>query len=891
MNNTRVEILVGTVWRKLEVPYKAVKYNALINRIGNVDSREISHTNTFSLPMVQQNIDAFELNFFNKKSLAKAFNTKYKSRYYVKDVLFQEGYLIINNTENGTINVNFIDEALDIISKWGSTSYYDLLTLPKYVKPADVQTAIDNLSVDLNINSVVSSLGNINNRDYPLASFPHTLNQIGDKFQVNTNGVTPDNTFNPYQCRPLWNARAFLDIVCESFGYTPIYDPSINNETLTKTYISPKDMTKEKKDTDVDLLTRETYGANNPILYYNPQEEKKSLWFLAKRLFTYQSSDALFYGKTGALPVWWSTIPFSYCIYEPNMRGGAVGLINFKASYDDTFERNEDHFDFDLISVWQSSQPQPAPFVFGTVTTISETTTGGVIDVQVDKSQFTTTPTGSDGVFFGLMFQVKELVLGSKINEMKDIYDQRVTETFIEPNIVTYDKDLQYGGTTVDLAYALPKEPIKKILSGLLEKEGWLIDIDSKSTPKTITFFSYGKYQLERESLNFNNWSKYLLKHNPRQYNSDYGNNYGKLNKIGLGSPYLGNYTTLALTNQGAESKYIDNIDLLSKTFKDVSKIITREHPDDGAYFEYTSKGLGLVEDVESNITHLKQTRFDASTQDGTLTLRNIANVNYAVLPEGVKEWFKIVDNSIKGEFQFLIPHDVISKFDITIPIYVEELGGFWIIEEVAEYVDDVTPVTLKLIKMTDDILSEDVSAPSTPQELGANDIEQTTATIFWTPSIDNRWVIIYEIEVNSGSQDLQTFTTRNLELDITGFVQNETVDFRVRASDLAGNFSDWSSWFDFDTEIDPSAFKPFLMDTAQNTTSAQACLRTPTFSTFYHNGSFTYPSDGDFIFSDRLGTPLAGLRSNRDYIMGNIRTIRVGISGGNVVISSSQDC
>lgn len=125
--STRIEILKGNVWKKLRVrDSRSIKYNALINKIGNTDSREISHTNTFSLPRVFENTDALGINVFSPKELALALNSKFVARYYIEDKLIQVGFLIINNTSRGSINVNFIDGALDI------TENGELLLLKNY---------------------------------------------------------------------------------------------------------------------------------------------------------------------------------------------------------------------------------------------------------------------------------------------------------------------------------------------------------------------------------------------------------------------------------------------------------------------------------------------------------------------------------------------------------------------------------------------------------------------------------------------------------------------------------------------------------------------------------------------------------------------------------------
>jgi hypothetical protein len=78
-----------------------------------------------------------------------------------------------------------------------------------------------------------------------------------------------------------------------------------------------------------------------------------------------------------------------------------------------------------------------------------------------------------------------------------------------------------------------------------------------------------------------------------------------------------------------------------------------------------------------------------------------IANVNYTKLPLGWIDWYSIVDKSVKCIATFLLPIDEIKNLKLSHPIYVEGLGGFYIIEKVEEYVDSVTPVKVKLIKLS----------------------------------------------------------------------------------------------------------------------------------------------------------------------------------------------
>ena len=240
--SNRIEILKGTEWTELYLgDDKAIKYNTLINRVGSMSQREISHSNTFSLPYVYQNIQALGINVFNAGAMARAFNAKYVAKYYVKNRLSQEGFLVINNTDSGSINVNFIDGALSIVESWGSMTYYDLLSSETLNIPEPYKSSLlimKNYNMSKNI--VLSPLLNMTGKDYPIAKFPNNLNAIGDKFQKPSIGERLSDTFNPYQSRPIFNVKALFDIAIETFGYTPFYDDSIDWNKLQQTYLIEK---------------------------------------------------------------------------------------------------------------------------------------------------------------------------------------------------------------------------------------------------------------------------------------------------------------------------------------------------------------------------------------------------------------------------------------------------------------------------------------------------------------------------------------------------------------------------------------------------------------------------------------------------------------------------
>ena len=250
MENTRLEILKDGVYVPLKLrDNQPIRYNNVINKIGKVDVREISHSNTFSIPYVYQNIDALGLNDFNVHLLAVSLNKKYDAKYYKEGILLQVGYIVVNGSNGDSINLNFIDGALELTQIWGSTGYIDLLRSGNPSIPEDYQTAIGRMREYELLNDVVAPhLPLIDNEDYHLALFPNSLNCIGDKFQKYYDDVRPLDTFNPYQSRPIFNAYAFMNIICEAYGYTPIFNDSVDWSIIKKTYMVADGLGKSEQD-------------------------------------------------------------------------------------------------------------------------------------------------------------------------------------------------------------------------------------------------------------------------------------------------------------------------------------------------------------------------------------------------------------------------------------------------------------------------------------------------------------------------------------------------------------------------------------------------------------------------------------------------------------------
>ena len=717
---TRIEILKDGEWRALRLTTSGeVRYNALINSVGDVSTREISHTNTFSLLPLKENIETLGINFFNPSKLAKALNSKYKSRYYVEDKVLQTGYVVINNTKDGQININFIDESLSIIDKWGTTTFKQLIQ-GNYPFPSDYATAIDELrDYDMDQANVLSVLSDVGSRGHKVALFPNNLNTIGDKFQKDDDGIRISNIINPYQSRPIFSTKALFDMATEGFGYTPIYDASVDWSVVDKTYIVNKGQDENKEGSNA-LITTEYTTIGGSTQFYNVGTNFNTYDWISKSMFLYPLSVSV---KPDDVPNFVSVETLGddswmgqNSIFVPNMATSNLGDIIWEAFVSGLAQ--DDPYQVEVKIVWRNTLGANDP----TTRTVKysklgiEPTSpyityndagGGIIKVTINKAIFLAANSPAQETILGDIHEWKEPVgvlvnIGTGNGEQWAgiLGSMRVTETRFPEGVVAFDEYGQYIPTVVDLSHNAPTQTLKQLLIASMHKEGILMNIDAKE--QTVKFFSYGHYETQKEAGNFGVWSDYLQKYNYPNFNTDYGNKFGKINRIGLSSPFQGNTKDIILENQGEDSKYKDFTENYVKLFNDVSNVV--EVPGTITYFEFTHKGFGIVEH-EGVLGNILQGRADGTTQ-GQISVSKVANVNYALLPEGVVEWHRLVDKAVRVSASFLIPVEVMRDIDLTEPIYVEELGGFYIIEKVDEYKDSSKIVIVKLIKLIDNLIT-----------------------------------------------------------------------------------------------------------------------------------------------------------------------------------------
>lgn len=705
MENTRLEILKDGVYVSLKLrDNQPIRYNNVINKIGKVDSREISHSNTFSIPYIFHNINALELNSFNVHDLAVSLNQKYEAKYYKDDTLLRKGFVVVNSTDAGFIRLNFIDSALSLTQKWGSTTYRELLRNPSLPIPSNYKTAITEMQ-DYFLDKALPAphLSNVGGETFPISLFPNSLNCIGDKFQDYFDGVRPDDTFNPYQSRPIFNAYAFLNLVCLAYDYTPVFDSSVDWDIVRKTYMVAEGLEKSEQENGGIVVIPHPFVQMTSPHYIN-------LGF--GDVYDYQVA-MVFTEDTGIAP---NSIPnfpsnplgidlpgdsfFSKrSIFVPDLNEN-VGEIRLKA-----FVPSE-LFQHPVYGVWTNATEGDPPLIREIATTV-DNSTFLFMDVTINKTEFDTPPAGGDQIIG--VYVTSDTT--SLLVDSGGMMSMQAIETYTPPGVVSYDKDtLEFLQENIDLTYAAPKDNITKILSGLMHKEGILMNIDSEN--KEVEFFSYSAYKTKVDSGDFLDWTNYLQEYVNPNYNTKYGNEYAITNKLGLNSPYLGNTVKIILGNQTTSSRYKDFAENYLKHFKDVKKvtsIVNNLVP----YVEYEVSGTSLVE-YDSDLASLVQRNFQKVTQGNLVGLPYIQNVNFTVVPDGVTWWYKLVDSSVRAKPSFLIPINEAKNLDLRKPIYVGQLGGFYILEELEGYQDSSTVVKAKLIKIPDE-LGSDFSGSQTP--------------------------------------------------------------------------------------------------------------------------------------------------------------------------------
>lgn len=714
MDTSRLEIQRGGEWKALDLKqFTSIKYNKVINKIGKVGTREISHSNTFSLPISHNNTGILGLNSFNYNELALALNRKSVARYFINDKVTQVGFVIINNMDNNSININFIDGALDIVDKWGEISFLDFLQSSNLTFPTDYATALDEMrEYSMNKSIVLPHLTDVGTRGYSVGLFPNNLNCIGEKWQVDLTGERMAwGTFNPYQSRTIWNTKAFLDLIIETYGYTPTYDVSVDWDNIEKTYFTSTDALKNEEGGQETSVSNSFVGFRSTLVYdsklYGSQPPQSPYQYF--NVFQFSGSQAR---KPNTIPNWSPPLTGGFyntnwdyedtnCIYVPQINNSTDGTIVLSAGVTGTSSALQAHDNNFLFMVSAKSD--------GT----------GVTYQDISESSYVTNNAANGGGFDTVDYTIQKTIFENTTNLIgimlfvgtinSDSYqysgafylsNMDCEEDSLLASGITYDEFGQYVPDDVDLTYSASKLTLKSILNSIMETKGLLIDINA--TTKDITLFSYGAYLDKIEAGEYDDWTNYLLEDEPIKYNTNYGNDYAIVNKIGLASPYLGNTFSKVLTNQGVDSKYKPFVEKYDQNFNDVVGVqeVINPNNDQDSFFEFETESISLVEDSEETHSSMVQRRADTSSPGNILNVPKIVNVNFAELPNGLNEWYNIIDGAVRVKASFLISPSVFVKFDIKQPIYLRQLGGYFIVEEVEEYESGDSPVKVTLIKL-----------------------------------------------------------------------------------------------------------------------------------------------------------------------------------------------
>lgn len=681
---TRLEIFVDGIWQNLELWDRAsIKYNKVVNKIANIETREISHSNTLSIPQNYHNITILGINVFNKQQLAKALNSRYEAKYYIEEKLVQEGFIVINRATNNNIKINFIDRSLELVDRWGSTKFRDLLNSPQLSIPPDYTSAIQEMkNYSLPTNSVASFLSPVGTRGYNLSLFPNNLNTIGDEYMIDGEGVRANNTFNPYQSRPIFNAKAIFDLASTAYGFVPIYDESVDWEEVEKTYIVPSGLNDNFVDEGVTTVLSTIVFDSSSILIDSTNDRVAIISTPSRSIKPINVA-----GWVPPEPNWNTAYENQNVIFKPDLDIQSNGIIRYKVGFTNgsiTTANNS-------YGIWKNSTNTGVVFKSLFIDNAILLNTG-MLQYDINKLQLFNSPPNS-GDFLGVL---------STVETDGAILNYQITESFLPIDSVSYDERGQFESQSIDLTYAAPSNTVKELITSLMTQFGILMNIDNRTNE--ILFFNYARYLAKRDEGSLTDLSEYLLEYEPFEYNTDFGNNFGKLNEIGLQTPFKGNTFFISIDNQGNDSKLKDFQRNLSKRFKDVSKV-NRIPNSITPYVEYENTGLGLVS-YTGNLGSLTQIRFSEesnnTSQGNIVGVPAIENFKFSSLPLGISEWYRIVDQSVKANPKFLLPSNLIRNLDLTIPVYIEQMGGFYIIEEISEYENPQKKVIVKVIKMVD---------------------------------------------------------------------------------------------------------------------------------------------------------------------------------------------
>ncbi len=152
----------------------------------------------------------------------------------------------------------------------------------------------------------------------------------------------------------------------------------------------------------------------------------------------------------------------------------------------------------------------------------------------------------------------------------------------------------------------------------------------------------------------------------------------------------------------------------------------------------------------------------------------NAANIDILLSTDG--------GNTYPFALATAVPND--GSHDITVPNQVGSENRI-MVRGSENIFYDISNTNFKIIGG-----SGDNQPPTTPTELTASNITETSVVLSWNPSTDNIGVTGYDVYQEENS----TITVTDTTATITGLAANTVYQFRVKAKDAAGNLSDFSN-------------------------------------------------------------------------------------------------
>lgn len=795
---TRVEIKreEDGNWVQIVLRPQPIKYNLVANRIGTLNQRRIFHSDTFSLPYVEENISALGINVFSPKLLAQALNRKYRARYYVNNKLLQQGWLVVNNTITGDINVNFIDEALEIVDQWGVVTFKDLLLnlveSPNKYTTSNISPSVLSLIQDMSRwnmerNQPVAAVQKvqfenddptIDGNEFWFARFPVMMNTIGSQWQISQaagyENKRPLNTFNPFQSRPIFSVLGFLYLIAEAWGYKLKVDQSVNYQELRDSYLSEKGATGGNHSVSAYVISEtDTIKTNVTHSYYkqvdkigdNADYGKYEFFFeypvrqvidinpSPPPLFnviqqvTYDASTGVKTGVGGYQNATFNSHPPGRLQHRYgseanqsifNNRWVVAKIEGNQSSWDGELKWtgraitkvpnnrfNWDEFEVKAIGIKKSDNSIyeiPMTHTVNFPTSLSHPSSRN-FEIVANKLELRDIWDESQYTFYGVELRIVILHEDNYFKSIPYLTDLHFTEANLPKGNINIDKYGQIEDGVANLNALAPDILIKDLLADVLQQQGLLLTFekDSNGIQNIMKIFSYGLYSIRSRAAQANipdshyDWSSYHQKYVAPLFNTDYGSSYGETNRISLKNPFnKENFRVRSLGTQllskGQRTKFLPLVENQPKILTDVTAIDIIG--DTVTYEEVTTEDKSLVY-CDYNVANTL-TKGQVWVEDATPTV-SVSEIAVAqiipytgtssggvslIAPTGVEEWYDVVEQSIKCEATFLLPIYVVQNFDISKPIFVEALGGFYLVEEIPEYIDDVTPIRVKLIKV-----------------------------------------------------------------------------------------------------------------------------------------------------------------------------------------------